>query len=352
MNVQAYADFLLSHMINANYASGRKFINCRCPECGDSIHAQSAHMYIYIPWNEDDVSWYYCHKCHSSSTIDYKKLIEWDIYDQNIAADLQELIAKVARGPRKSKYFNKQIYRVKHNLINMNEKTEFKRRYICDRVGFDLSYEDLAKLKIILNLNDILYENNIHKLTRNQNIVNQLSEEFIGFLSIDNAFLNMRKTCEDGIVYSGIDKRYINYQLYDKQDTTQRFYCIPTKVNLNTPNRIKLHISEGPFDILSVFLNVRKGESGIYTCVAGSNYISVIMFFLIDMRIPNIELHFYPDNDKYGTNDTITKIVNRIPDPTIPVYIHRNIKEGEKDFGVPMNRIKESISILRHPIVY
>lgn len=349
MNVQAYADFLLSHMNNAKYASGRKFINCRCPECGDSIHINSAHMYIFLPWGEDEVSWYYCHKCHSSAPMNFKKLLEWDIYDQNIANELEELNRKVARGPKKSKYFNKEIYRVKHTIITQNEKTEFKRQYICNRLGLNLSYDDLAKLKVILNLNDILYENNIHKLTRNENIVNQLSSEFVGFLSIDNAFLNMRKTCPDGIVYEGIDKRYINYQIYDKTDTTQRFYCIPTRVDLNVPHRIKLHISEGPFDILSIFLNVRKGESGIYTCVAGSNYISVIMFFLIDMRLPNVELHFYPDNDKYGTTDAIWKIVNKIPDPTIPVYIHRNIMEGEKDFGVPEDRIKESITVLRKP---
>jgi hypothetical protein len=350
MNVQAYADFLLSHMANAKYASGRKFINCRCPECGDSMHLKSAHMYIFIPWDEDEASWYYCHKCHASSIMTYKKLLEWDIFDQTIASDLQELNTKVARNPKKSKYFNKEIYTVKHSFVTQNDKTEFKRQYVCDRLGYDFTCDDLARLKVILNLNDILYENNITKLTRNPNIVEQLSNEFIGFLSIDNAFLNMRKTCPDGIVYSGIDKRYINYQIYDKTDTTQRFYCVPTKVNLNTTERIKFHISEGPFDILSVFLNVRKGESGIYTCVAGSNYTSVIMFFLIDMRLPNIELHFYPDNDEYGTDSAIWKIVNRIPDPTIPVYVHRNIQPGEKDFGVTPDRIKESITVLRKSI--
>ena len=74
----------------------------------------------------------------------------------------------------------------------------------------------------------------------------------------------MRRTCPEGVVYKSIDKRYINYKLYIKDDTNQRFYTIPTKVNLNIPNRIKFNISEGPFDILSVYLNLRNKEPGIY----------------------------------------------------------------------------------------
>lgn len=343
MNVQYLADYLLSHMQNAKYASGKKFINCRCPECGDSVHAGSAHLYISIPWNEDEPSWYYCHKCHCSGIISYKKLIEWDIYDQQLSDDLYKLNTKAASAPRKSKYFNSSIYKVNHTMITNNEKTEFKRKYICDRVGVKLNHLQLSNLKIIINLEDIIYENNIRKLTRNENIVHQLSEEFIGFLSVDNAFLNMRRTCPEGVVYETIDKRYINYQLFDKFDTSKRFYCIPTTVNLNRPERIKIHISEGPFDILSVYLNLRNQSQDIFTCVAGSNYISVIMFFLVDMRIPNSEIHFYPDNDKFGTDETIRKIVNKIPDPFIPIYIHRNTMPGEKDFGVPKDRIRESI---------
>ena len=177
--------------------------------------------------------------------------------------------------------------------------------------------------------------------------MNDLDREFIGFLSIDNAFLNMRRTCDEGIVYKSIDKRYINYDIFGKKDTNQRFYTVPTLVNINTPNRIKLHISEGPFDILSIYLNVRHKEEGIYTCVAGNNYISIIMYFLIELRLPNVEIHIYPDNDRYGSVDRIRNIMYKIPDPTIPFYIHTNTKEGEKDFGVPSNRIFESIMCLR-----
>ena len=343
MNPEVYSNYILSHMVNAKFASGRKFINCRCPICGDSVHYKSAHLYIKIPWDNNSVSWYYCHKCNNSGVITYKTLIEWDIFDQDIAAQLSELNARCLSGPRKSKYFNRTIYTITNTYTTIDDKSEFKRQYICNRVGYDLSFQDLKDLKIILNLRDLLIENKITKLTRHDSIVNELSNEFIGFLSIDNAFLNMRRTCEEGKVYKAIDKRYVNYKLYGKDDTTQSFYTIPTVVNLNTPNSIPFHISEGPFDILSIYLNLRNREPGIYTCVSGSNYISIILFFLVDLRLPNIELHIYPDNDKFGSNEVMNKLISKLPDPSIPVFVHRNTFEGQKDFGVPKNMIKESV---------
>ena len=347
MDPNMYANFLLTHMKNAKYASGKKFINCRCPECGDSVHMKSAHMYISIPWANNSVSWYYCHKCNCSGTVTFKKLIEWDIYDADIAEELEDLNKRCITNGKQSKYYNRTVYNIRNNYTTEDDRSKFKLNYICERVGYNLNYEDLNKLKIVLNLNDLLRENRIANTTRNINIVNDLDREFIGFLSVDNAFLNMRRTCEEGRVYQSIDKRYINYKLFNKDDTTQRFYTIPTMVNVNVPYRIPLHIAEGPFDILSIFLNLRKQQPGIYTSVAGSNYIAVIMFFLIDLRLPNIELHIYPDNDKQGTDERMWKIINKLPDPTIPVFVHRNRFNNEKDFGVPANRIDETITQFR-----
>ena len=347
MDPEFYVNFLNSRMSNAKFASGRKFINCRCPMCGDSVNPKSAHLYIRIPWDNNSVSWYYCHKCISSGVMTYRTLIEWDIFDQEIANQLTELNSRCLNGPRQSRYFNRTIYNITNTYTTIDDKSEYKRQYICNRLGYDLSYKELKDLKIVLNLKDLLNENRVDKITRDISIVNELNREFIGFLSIDNAFLNMRRTCEEGIVYKSIDKRYVNYKIYDKDDTTQRFYTIPTIVDLNTTGRIPFHIAEGPFDILSIYLNLRNKSNGIYTSVTGSNYISIILFFLIDLRLPNIELHIYPDNDKFGSDDKMYKLISKLPDPTIPVYIHRNIYDGQKDFGVPKNMINESIMRFR-----
>ena len=346
MNNEQFVDYILSKVERAKLASAGSVINCRCPECGDSIHKTSAHFYINTPDNESPLL-YYCHKCNCGGILNYNKLIEWDLYTPEVAQFVIDYNNSVTKNKKFNKYNSKTIYNVHHYTTTVNNNTEIKRKYICDRLGIDLSYEELASLKVILNLDDLLTENGIRKLTREPFIVEQLSSQFIGFLSVDNAFLNMRRTCNEGVVYKSIDKRYINYSLFDKKNTVQRFYTVPTSVNLNCFERIKLNISEGPFDILSVYLNVRNREPGIYTCVAGNNFYSVIMYFIQELMIPNIELHFYPDNDRYGTVDRIISTVNKIPDPTIPVFIHNNKSPGEKDFGVPKNRIIESIHKIR-----
>lgn len=347
MDWNVYKNYLLSCLPNAKLVSGGSEINCRCMECPDSKDPRHGHFYINIPYDNKSPSWYYCHKCNCGGIIDHNTLIKWGIYNKDIAMVLIDYNNSVKKYSKNNKYFNRSIYNIYHNNITIDNKSEFKRRYICGRLGRDLSFEELNSLKIIINLWDLLKENNISSYTRDYAICNDLDRDFIGFLSIDNAFLNMRRTVEEGIVYKSIDKRYVNYRIFDKIDTSQRFYTVPTKVNLNTPNRIKLHIAEGPMDILSIYLNLRYKEDGIYTSVSGSNYMNIILYFLIEMRLPNLEIHMYPDNDKYGSMDRMKSITNKIPDPCIPVYLHYNKYPNEKDFGVPSNKIYESIIQIR-----
>lgn len=344
MNWDEYRDFLLQYIPSAKSVSAGTMINCRCFECPDSSNINSAHMYISIPKDNEKPSMYYCHKCGCHGIVTHKKLIEWGIYDKDIALEIDKYNESVKLNTKSSRYFNDVIYKLNSTITTTNgNKAEFKRNYINSRIGQNLSFKDLRQLKIIVNLLDLITENHIDKLTRDERVVMQLDNEFVGFLSVDNAYLNMRRTCQEGIVYKEIDKRYVNYNLLPKNDTSQRFYTIPNKINLVRPDRIKLHIAEGPFDILSIYLNLRKKEEGIYTCVAGANYMNNILYYLIDMGLPYLEIHFYPDNDSQGTNERIKWIVNNIPDPYIPVYIHRNLYPGEKDFGVPINKIKETI---------
>ena len=344
MDWEYFKNYILSAIPNSKPASGGKAINCRCFECGDSPNPYSAHLYILAPRDEFSPIIYYCHKCNCVSVVDHVTLIKWGIYDPDLATTL----INYNKNCRKSnKYFTSLRYQIRHDYITINDDTERKRRYVCDRLGYELSYQDIQDLKISLNLIDLLEENNINKLTRDINIVKELDKYFIGFISIDNAFLNMRRTCDEGIVNSAIDERYINYRLFDKEVTSERFYTIPCNININSANRIKLNIAEGPFDILSIYLNLRNREPGIYTSAAGNNYLNIILSFLIERQLPYVEIHIYVDNDKHGNTRRIENIMNRIPDPTIPVYIHRNNYPGEKDFGVPLNRVQETMMRLR-----
>ena len=347
MNPEVYKNFILANIPGSKVVSGGTHINCRCRECPDSSDPKSMHMYISIPKDDNDVSLYYCHKCNCKGVVDHNTLIDWGIYDKEIAVNLDITNRKAARTKKGQKYFNNIIYNIRNNITTEDDVSEYKRKYICDRLGLDLSFKDLRDLKIVLNLGDLLKVNGINQFSRDAHIVSELDKYFFGFISIDNGFLNMRKTVKDGVVYKSIDKKYINYQIFDKDNTSQRFYTIPTCVDLCTPDPIKLHIAEGPFDILSIYLNCRHKETGIYTCIAGNNYTNIINHFLNVYGLPNVEIHVYPDNDRYGTTNRIHYIMNSIDDIFTPVYIHRNTYHGEKDFGVSMDHITESIQRIR-----
>ena len=149
--------------------------------------------------------------------------------------------------------------------------------------------------------------------TRHPNIVNQLNQYFVGFLSLDNNFVNLRRMCNEGIVYNGIDKRYINYNIHGKKDNTEKMYILHSNVDLTSPKRIQIHIAEGPFDILSIKHNLRLNESNsIYAAIMGSK-------------------------------DMINELINIVDPFNATLYEHRNLYPGEKDFGVPLSRINETI---------
>ena len=175
--------------------------------------------------------------------------------------------------------------------------------------------------------------------TKNFSLVN-----FIGFLSYDNSFINLRRLVKKNIVYNTIDKRYVNYNIFEKIDNTSNYYTIPTSINCN--DTVKLCVAEGPFDILSIYLNLRHQEPGIYTSIGGSNYKGIAMYFLEQYKLPYVEFHFYPDNDKYGSTNNIQRIADYFKPLNIPSYIHRNTYPGEKDFGTDISKITESIMIL------
>ena len=342
MNIQTYKDFLLGSIPTSKLVSGGTHIACRCFYCPDGRNPSSKHFYISIPQSNDEPSMYYCHKCHASGIVTYKTLLDWGIYDDQIAEDLIEHNKNASKKIGNRKYFKSDHY-VLHNIITTDsEVSRYKLKYFNDRIGTNLSYDELRDLKIVLNLGDIFKTNQLEN-TRNPNIMKELDQYFLGFLSIDNAFLNMRRTIDEGIVYKGIDKRYINYKVFDKVDTSERFYTIPTMVDLGNKERLNIHIAEGPFDIVSVYINLRQREPGIYSAIGGSNYHGQVSYFLRLVSNPYINFHIYPDNDNIGSNQAMNKLAMFLKPTGAHLFIHRNIKEGEKDFGVPIDRINEAV---------
>lgn len=342
MDSERYKSFLLSNIKPwAKLAGGGREINCRCFYCFDSKQSNHGHFYISIPQSKEEFSQFYCQKCKAKGIVTQKTLIEWGLYDNVIASDLIKHNRGIKINPSMSSSLQVSKYFINPVHYQYNESNLTKLKYINTRLGTNLTIEDCVSLKIILNLYEVLKANNI-PYSRHENIIYQLSDGFVGFLSYDNSFINFRNLNMIPNLYSAIDKRYINYNIFNKFDNTQRFYTIPAQIDFMKP--ISIHIAEGPFDILSIYLNLRSSiekENAIFCSVAGSGYLGLLRLWIIQLGTPFLDIHIYPDND---VNDIVfMQFKEQIKPFGYSITIHRNIYSGEKDFGVPKNRILESI---------
>lgn len=346
MNVEYYKNYLLSTIKPwAKVVSGGREINCRCMYCADSTNASHGHFYIKIPKDENDISVFNCVKCHVSGIVTPDKLIQWGMnYDNTVVQQIS-----YTNQNYKKKNGNKFNDAVIYNLFNpynitVDKLTQYKMDYISKRLGIPWGLPECIENKVILNLNDLIKSNQLN-ITRDPRIVEALDSNFLGFISYDNAFCNMRNL-ELGEVYKTIDKRYINYNIYDQLDNTHKFYIPPVNINPNSYMPIKIHIAEGPFDILSIKYNlVRELDNNIYIGITGSGYKGILRFILTELALINIELHLYPDNDMKP--NVIYDLCEFLRPFQFPIYVHHNDYPGEKDFGVPRGRIKERIERIK-----
>lgn len=328
----------------AKITSGGKNILTRCKYCPDSRNMNNGHFYIKVPM-KDDLVLFHCFKCGAKGILTPDVALQWGITDTSFITELSRY-NKAVGGMAKNRIYKNDFvrYRMNYNFITSDELSIRKLNYINERLGTHLTFEDCRLLKIVLNLGDLLQSNRITELTRHKNIVEQLDRNFVGFLSFDNAFVSMRNLGFEK-VYEGIDKRWVNYNIFNKYDNTQRFYTIPTQIDLFRP--VELHIAEGAFDILSIRENLRGNISNaIFTSIGGSGYKGVIKYFMVQMKIPNLIVHIYPDNDV--SRDHMLDIHDSLREFNIPMIIHRNVYPKEKDFGVPTSRINEVIEPLNY----
>lgn len=334
---ELFVNYIKSYIPDSSVVSGGSEIVCHCRYCSD-INSQHGHLYIKIPDNNTPPL-FHCFKCQTSGVLDSKIMIEWGIYNPEIGIELDKISKQKSRGYSGYNDTKLQLYPSVHDICLANTKLA----YLNNRLGTLLTINDCTKNKIVLNLKDTLDYNSIYTYTRHSQIVNQLNTFFIGFASLDNNFVNLRRICDNGIVYKTIDTRYINYNIYGKNNNTEKMYVLPANINLNSPEKINIHVAEGPMDILSIRYNLRKNGSDIFMAVTGSGYKGAILHLINKYSIFYFNLHLYPDNDKYG--DIIEDIYNVIYPYGATLYEHRNVYPGEKDFGVPIERIFENIVI-------
>lgn len=318
----------------------------RCSFCGDSANISSAHLYIGPLKSDDKPLYYHCKKCGSTGILDANALRELGVYDYELIGMVTAYNNEILNNPSYMHRFNtyKGIMKASNTLELNDNITQAKLNYINRRLGTCLTLKEAMNNKIVFNLKYFLEENGITTLTRDPNIVEELSTYFIGFLSYDNCYLNMRRLCKEGIVYSSIDKRYVNYNLYNKIDNSMRYYVLPTIIDTLQLEPVHVYITEGPFDILSLKYNVDKFRDSIFISVGGKSYLVGVKFVIQQLGLINVVIHLCPDGDV--DDYTMYNIANYIRPFNLNIDMMRNKYKGEKDFGVPLSHIEVVVESL------
>ena len=334
----------LVNNFNAKIASGGKEVVKRCHFCGDSKDPSSRHL--YIGQKPDGSIVYNCFKCPAQGYVDSKFLRDMGCYDMDIILLCQEQNRKSTSSNltrsgiiRMARQFHEPSFYADPN----SEFTKKKLDYISRRLGHVFTLRDAAMFKIVINLKEFLTTNGITQYTRYPDIIDQLDKFFIGFLSMDNCYITLRRQVPEGKVSKYIDTRFVNYDIFGINQNSMRYYVIPNYIDLNKP--LEIHIAEGAFDIISIYNHVAPiGTNGIFAAVLGKSYVSLVRFFIINYGFTSFDLHIYADND-VDTAD-LMRIKNDIYPFNIRMIIHRNTFPGEKDFGVLMDHIHDSTKII------
>lgn len=343
-----FINMVKSVVPTAKPASGGSEVVLRCPFCGDSDNKRHAHFYISVPQRQEDISMYHCKKCSSKGIFDEELLRRLGCQDNELLIDVIQHNAELMKMPKYKSLKTINVYPLKFNRYSNRVDNKYKLDYINNRIGSTFRIEDLPKVKIFLNLYDIINQNSL-ELYRDKRICDSLDRYFIGFLSYDNSFCGLRKVCDDSIqLYHSINKRYVNYSLVNKSNDGKNYYVIPTQFNIIDSTPVNIHITEGQFDILSVFYNLCGCNiyQNIYMACGGKSYSQALEFILEETGVINYIVHFYPDKDvtDYQFENSVLRRIRNLP---VDIFIHRNMMPGEKDYGVPMDRIKDVYTVIK-----
>ena len=352
LNKERLKYFLLNHFPVAHTASGGKEVVIRCPFCGDSQKdKRDAHFYIGLQTDKDTDFYqvapkYHCFLCNKSGTLSGDVLLELTRFNVGDDDDLiQDLNILAYSNKRKSKYSVNKTKVANLSTIgcfgNTNNDMN-KLNYLNRRLGLKLTVDEALNNKIVFDLNYFLYYNGISERTLPDDVVDAISSYFIGFLSLDNSYVNLRNCSNMQMKFKAIRKSYVNYNIFDNDDDHIQFYCLPSRIDTKGVDPIHIHVAEGPFDILSVSynLNANNRYNNVYLSVGGKAYYTGIKTIIKQLHIgPNMVIDLYPDNDVPDSD--IYRMIRKFTIINIPIYIHRNTFGDEKDFGVDLSRIKE-----------
>jgi len=313
----------------------------RCPYCGDSVkNPNSAHFYIKLNIrNEDEPILFNCFRCDMSGIVTPSVLRTLGISDLQLNSSLIAYNSKTVGKINKALGITDNQFDFIVPMPDENDERNIrKKRYIEQRLGLEFTFKQLVELKTVFSLGQFLKANDIDKITTKREKAILLNNDYVGFLTTRNEFINFRN------IYPNENKRYEKYSIFNNLDNTRKFYTIPNEIDLLTTKKITINIAEGVFDILGIYFHLYEQErkNMIYTAVCGSGFVSVLKYFIKMGVIDNVDINIYSDDNRYPK--FYAPMVKELKPWVNEFTLFYN--EKDKDYGVP----KDGIKIVRKKI--
>lgn len=289
----------------------------RCPFCGDSSKRPTdAHCYIKCDLsNPDEEIKYNCFLCNKGGSNVYKLLKALDA-----DSDILDLV---------SYSLNNRIGSIKTSNINVMTSNPImdspQVRFINERLGYGLTYDDFARFRIIWDMNEIVkYITDVRKLNTLPNNTNR-----INFLSDNKSMIMSRSFIEDAK-----ESQWRKINLFQN---SKSFYVIQSTLDIFTADVIVINIAEGILDILSAYKNFNDGPNSVFISSLGSNYISALNYMMMKGFVgKNINVNIYID---HGINEKLLiSEIKRFKWIFGKIRILKNVRY--KDIGVTPDKIK------------
>jgi hypothetical protein len=317
----------------------------KCPYCNDDS-PRHGHFALKIDVDSTEPILYNCLKCSHGGILTPDVLSDLNIYiPQNLAVQMRKVNKVYARKNNLTDItvmpFNiPEVYNVTPISV-----LQSKIDYVNKRLGTKLQISDASTYRLVLSVRDFMQANKIDHIDDiDERFINSIDLYYVGFLSVNKNYIVFRHI--DNAPQAGNHKRYLKVAIDRKNIDPNNFYTIPTTFDIMNTDETNVHISEGPFDILSIVANhiaFTKGPN-MFFAVCGFGYAGVIKNIIKMGVCPCLNLYIYADNDK-SDREIIRNILNK--DNGIVHYLKsltivRNSFKGEKDFGVPKDRIRPS----------
>ena len=316
----------------------------RCPYCGDSRKSNHGHFSILIDLQSDAPLLYRCFRCNESGILIPQVLEDLTLgYDESLNQQLS-IFNKLSSS---SSYFKDKVKNFIIPIPSDNPRNRYKLNYINNRLGTSLSFDDCVSYKIVLNFSEFIMANNIPVDIPDatggmikSSLVKILDEKYLGFVSANNNKITFRDVSQDS---SGFLGRYYKLTIDILNRSPNTFYSLMSKFNLLYTDPINIHIAEGTFDILSVYLNLKPeiSQNSLFFASCGYSFSTILKYLIYTGVNTGIHLNIYSDADK-SDKDHLSLLAKPFYQTWLDnVTIHRNMSPGQKDFGVPIDKISD-----------